>query len=89
MSSLLPKRSVQGLVKASLAVFLVVVALLAINQLTSPEQSRTIDLDEVNRLNQHVADVSDDDDPGDKMDWVDWDFVLQEASRYDRAFNPL
>ena len=60
---------------------LVVVALLAINQLTSPEQSRTIDLDEVNRPNQHVADVSDDDDPVDKMDWVDWDFVLQEASR--------
>ena len=81
MSILLPKRSVQGLVKASLAVLLVVVALLAINQLTSPEQSRTIDLDEVNRPNQHVADVSDDDDPVDKMDWVDWDFVLQEASR--------
>jgi len=83
---LLPKRSLTGLLKASLVIALIVLTVMTFNQLTaSQRQKGVIDLEvkpgQVRNNNRLVDHNEEDESETDRMDWVDWDFVLQEASR--------
>ena len=85
----LPRRSLTGLLKASLVIALIVVTVMTFNQLTAgQDEKRVIELEghpgEVQNSNMRLVDQPHDEEyviETDRMDWVDWDFVLQEASR--------